>query len=93
MMRVCRPETMAGMADGCVLVFSQVAAHPGNAFAAHDVVGVDHRFQAGNGSHMSAHHDHRTPEIVPAPSGTSLGPCKTLTMIEEMTNDVVVVRG
>jgi hypothetical protein len=32
------------MADRCVLIFSQVPAHPGNTFSAHDVVGVDHRF-------------------------------------------------
>src|SRR6266567_4577610 len=47
------------MADRCVLVFSQIPAHPGDAFSAHDVVGVDHRFQAGDGGYMSAYHDHR----------------------------------
>lgn len=39
-----------GMANRCVLVFSQVPAHPSNTFSAHDVVG----------GYMSAHHDHRT---------------------------------
>src|ERR1019366_7055053 len=47
------------MPDGGVLVFAQVAAHPGNTFSAHDVVGVNHGFQAGNGGNVSTDHDYR----------------------------------
>ena len=47
------------MADRSVLVFSQITPHPGDAFTFHDVVGVDHRFQAWNSRNMSAHHDYR----------------------------------
>ena len=31
------------MADRCMLVFSQVPAHPRNTFSAHDMIGIDHR--------------------------------------------------
>ena len=46
-----------GMADRRALVLAQEAAHPGDAVAAHDVVGVDHRLDAGNGGHVPADHD------------------------------------
>ncbi len=58
MMRVSQTGNNGGVADRRVLVFSQVAAHPGDAFSAHDVIGINHPLQAGNGSYVSAHHDH-----------------------------------
>ena len=49
MMRVRIPETMAGWRIGAPFILAEIAAHPGDAFAAHDVVRVDHLFDAGNG--------------------------------------------
>ncbi len=46
-----------GMADGSALVFAEVAAHPGNAFAADNVVGIDHLFDAGDGGDVTADDD------------------------------------
>jgi hypothetical protein len=46
-----------GVADGRVLVLSQIAAHPGNAVAAHDVIGLDHQVQAGDCRHVPADDD------------------------------------
>ena len=45
------------VAYGRALLFAQVAAHPGNAFAAHEVVGVDRLLDAGKGRDMATHHD------------------------------------
>jgi len=47
------------MPDGRVLVFTQVASHPGNALAAHDVVRIDHLVDAGYGGDMPADHNRR----------------------------------
>ena len=51
-----------GMHDRRARVLAEIAAHPGDAFAAHDVVGVDHVVDAGNGGHMSADDDRRVGE-------------------------------
>ncbi len=48
-----------GVADGRVLVFAQVAPHPGNAFAAHDMVGIDHLLDPGYGRDVPADDDRR----------------------------------
>jgi hypothetical protein len=48
-----------GMPDGTVPVFTQVASHPGNALAAHDVVRIDHLVDAGYGCDMAADHNRR----------------------------------
>ena len=47
------------MPDRSVLIFAEIAAHPGDAFAVHDVIGVDHLFDAGDGGDVSADDDHR----------------------------------
>jgi hypothetical protein len=47
------------MPDGSALVFAEVASHPGNALATHDVVGVDHLVDAGYGGDMPADHNRR----------------------------------
>ncbi len=54
-----------GMADGRAFVFAQKTPHPGDAVAAHDVVGVDHLFDARNGRHVPAHHDGRARRQAP----------------------------
>ena len=48
-----------GMADRRAFVLAQKAAHPRNAVAAHDVVGVDHLLDFRNGRHVPADHDRR----------------------------------
>ena len=45
------------MADGRGVVFTEVPAHPGDAVAAHEVVGVDHEFNARGSGHMTADYD------------------------------------
>ena len=45
------------MANRRAVVFAQVTPHPGNAVAAHDVVGVDHVFDPRDRRHVPAHHD------------------------------------
>jgi hypothetical protein len=47
------------MLDRRALVFSQIASHPRNAFALHNVIGVDHLFNPGDGAHVPVHYDHR----------------------------------
>ena len=54
-----QPGNNCWVANGSVLVCSQVAAHPGNAFSTHDVVGIDHVLYSGNGGYMTAYHDGR----------------------------------
>ena len=46
-----------GMADGGGHVLAQVAAHPFDAVALDDVVGVEDVLDAGNGGHVPAHDD------------------------------------
>ena len=46
-----------GMLDGRTWVFAEIAAHPRDAFAAHDVVGINQLVEAGNGGDMSADDD------------------------------------
>ncbi len=46
-----------GMANGGRHVLAQVAAHPLDAIALHDVVGVEDVLDAGNRGHVPAHHD------------------------------------
>src|SRR5947209_1170843 len=47
------------MVDGSVLIFSEITTHPGDAFSANNVVGIDHAFQAGHRGYMAAHDNHR----------------------------------
>ena len=53
------------MANRRVLVFSEKTPHPGDAFAAHDVIGVDHRFETGDCGHVSAHYEDRVRRKLP----------------------------
>ena len=45
------------MADGSGLVFAEEAAHPGDAIAADDVVGIEQLLDFRDGSYMPADHD------------------------------------
>src|SRR5512142_2490918 len=47
------------MLDRGSLVFAKIVPHPGNAFAPHDVIGVDEMRESGNRGHVPAHNDHR----------------------------------
>ena len=46
-----------GMLDGRSRVFAQIAAHPGDAFAAHDVIGINQLVESGNSSDVSSNDD------------------------------------
>ena len=46
-----------GMDERRAGIFAEEAAHPGNAFAAHDVVGIEHVFHAGNAGDVAADDD------------------------------------
>ena len=43
-----------GMRDGRVGIFAEIAAHPGDALAAHHVIGINQFVEAGNGRDVSA---------------------------------------
>jgi hypothetical protein len=47
------------MAHGRVGIFAEVTAHPGNAFAAHDVVGVNEVLKSGRSGYVTADDDVR----------------------------------
>ena len=72
------------VADGRVLVLAQVAAHPGDAVAAHDVVGVDHVLDAGDRRDVPADHDRRTWAKCARTMRHISRTLPTLTMIDEM---------
>ena len=57
MVRPPKPDTISGWRTGALVVLAQESAHPRNAVALHDVVGVDHVLDPGNRRHMAAHHD------------------------------------
>lgn len=46
------------MADGRVLIVAEVTAHPGDAVAGHDVIGVEHALDAGDRGDVTAYDDH-----------------------------------
>ena len=48
------------MPDRRMLILAEVAPHPRNALAAHDVVRVNHVLEPGSGRHVPADHDRRT---------------------------------
>src|ERR1700751_1000968 len=47
------------MANGSAWIFAKISAHPGNAFAFNDMVGVDHVINAWDGSDVAANNDLR----------------------------------
>ena len=51
------PGNDCRMPDRRAFLFPEIAPHPRNAFAFHDVIGVNHRFDSGNGRDMPTHHD------------------------------------
>ena len=57
MMRCLQAGNNRGMLNRRVLIFAQIAPHPGDSFSAHDVVGIDHRFNARDRGHMAADYD------------------------------------
>jgi len=54
-----KPGNDLGMADGRVGIFAQVLPHPGDSFAAHNVVGIDHVLKARSRGHVPADNDFR----------------------------------
>ena len=52
--RMPKPERISGCSIGAARVFAEIAAHPGDAFAAHDVIGIDQFVEGGNGGDVSA---------------------------------------
>ena len=45
------------MLDGSVRIFAEIAPHPRDAFAAHDVIGIDQLIESGNGGDVPANDD------------------------------------
>ena len=48
------------MPDWRALILTQVTSHPANPFSADNVIGIDQRFDAGNGRHMPAYNNPRS---------------------------------
>ena len=59
MMRVRMPETISGWLNRGGLVFAEIAAHPSDTLAPHDVIGVDHLFDTWDRGDVSADDDGR----------------------------------
>ena len=72
------------MPDGRVGVLAEVAAHPGDAVALDDVVGVQQVLDAGNRRHVPAHDDGGMRARASATMRHISRALPTLTMIEEM---------
>ena len=64
-------------------VFAKILAHPGDAFAFDDVIGVDHVLDARNAGHVSADNNHRVRRKQPRTAAHFLHLAK-LGMIPEM---------
>ena len=55
--RMPKPERISGWAMGAAGIFAEIAAHPGDAFAADNVICIDEFIERGNGGNVSADDD------------------------------------
>ena len=84
MTRWPKPETICGWLIGASGSSPRKRAHPGDAVALDDVVGVDHVLDPGNGGHVAADDDGRPAARISRTMRHISRTLPTLTMIDEM---------